>query len=402
MSDSASSPPLVPVVVLGCHKLGLGVIRALGQMGVPVFGAYYNRNDMGYVSRYIKAHCFCPHPDNDPDGFVNVLLDKASEWGGAVLMPSDDATLIPVSRHKEELSRHYRVSAADWDVVETCIHKQYTYQLADRLGVPCPRTRIPESGDEAQEFARQIGFPCLLKPCVGHQYFEHFRRKMEFVNNPEELQRVYRDAESVAAKMLIQEFIPGGDTSGVNYNSFFIEGEPQVEVTAEKVRLSPPRLGFPRVVVSKRMPVVLESGRTLLRGLSYTGFSCMEFKKDARDGIYKLMEINARQNLSTPLSVRSGVNFPYLTYRHVLLGERPVSQRDFQEGVYWIDAGKDLLESFKSFGEEHYTLAQYLKPYLSPHVYSIPSWRDPQPFLKRTLDLVSGSAQMIVKRIFRK
>jgi predicted ATP-grasp superfamily ATP-dependent carboligase len=128
----------------------------------------------------------------------------------------------------------------------------------------------------------------------------------------------------------------------------------------------------------------------------------MEFKKDARDGIYKLMEINARQNLSTPLSVRSGVNFPYLTYRSILSGERPVSYPDFQEGVYWIDAGKDLLESFKSFGQERYTLAQYLKPYLAPHVYSIPSWRDPLPFFKRSLDLVNGSAQMLFRRIFSK
>jgi predicted ATP-grasp superfamily ATP-dependent carboligase len=389
-------------VVLGCHKLGLGVIRALGKMGVPVFGAYYNPNDMGYASRYVLGHCLCPHPDTDERGFVEALLNKASDWGGAVLMPSDDATLIPVSRHKEELACHYRVSAADWPVIETCIHKQYTYQLADRLGVPCPRTRIPESGEEAQEFARQIGFPCLLKPCVGHQYFEHFRRKMEFVNTPDELRRVYRDAESVAAKMMIQEFIPGGDTAGVNYNSFFIDGEPQVEVTAEKVRLSPPRLGFPRVVVSKRIPAILEPARTLLRGLSYTGFSCMEFKKDARDGIYKLMEINARQNLSTPLSVRSGVNFPYLTYHHLLSGERPISHPDFQEGVYWIDAGKDLLESIKSFRQEHYTFTQYLRPYLAPHVYSIPSWDDPRPFFKRSLDLVSGSGQLLLKRIFSK
>jgi predicted ATP-grasp superfamily ATP-dependent carboligase len=187
---------------------------------------------------------------------------------------------------------------------------------------------------------------------------------------------------------MLQEFIPGDDTHGVNYNSFFLNGEPKIEITAEKVRLSPPLIGFPRVVVSKHIPQVIEPGRKMLKATGYNGFSCMEFKKDSRDGIYKLMEVNGRHNLSTPLSVKSGINFPFLTYMHIVYGELSEVNNGFKEGIYWIDLGKDIIESIRSFRKEHFSILEYIKPYLKPKVFTIPSIKDPLPLLHRTSDII--------------
>jgi len=63
------------------------------------------------------------------------------------------------------------------------------------------------------------------------------------------------------------------------------------------------------VIVSQKIPEIIEPGRKLLAALNYEGFSCVEFKKDQRDQVYKLMEINARPNLSGALAVRAGINF---------------------------------------------------------------------------------------------
>jgi len=265
---------------------------------------------MGYASKYVVEHHDSPHPDTDPEGFIALLQGLGNRWNGAVLIPSDDATLIPVSKQKGMLGAFFRVAADDWAVVEQCIVKKHTYALAERIGVPCPRTSIPGTIDEARAFAREIGFPCILKPTVGHSFFERFRQKMLFIREMDGLESSWSQLAETGIEVMLQEFIPGDDGCGVNYNSFFVNGQPLVEVTAQKIRLTPPSIGFPRVVVSKMVPELSVPATKFIRALGYDGFSCMEFKKDARDGIYRLMEINARLNLSTLSPLRPGLTFP--------------------------------------------------------------------------------------------
>jgi predicted ATP-grasp superfamily ATP-dependent carboligase len=200
---------------------------------------------------------------------------------------------------------------------------------------------------------------------------------------------------------MLQEYIPGDDQSGVNYNSFFVNGQPLIEVTAQKIRLTPPSIGFPRVVVSKILPELSAPATKFIRALGYDGFSCMEFKKDARDGIYRLMEINARLNLSTPLSVKAGINFPYLLYRYTLWGELPQTGHGFKENIFWIDPGKDLMETVRSFRKERFTIKEYLRPYLRPHVFTILSLADMGPFLKRCCDLMKEGPRRLFHKLLK-
>lgn len=378
-----------PAMVLGCHKIGLGIIRSFGLKKVPVIGVSYSKMDMGPWSKYITAHYRCPQPDQDPVGFIALLQHLGEKWNGAVLIPSDDATLIPVSKYKHVLSSIFKVASADWSVVEKCIVKKHTYSIASQIGVPCPKTLIPESMEALETFAQQTGLPCILKPTVGHRFYDQFKRKMLFIRDLTELRAAYSKMVGAGIEFMMQEFIPGGDCCGVNYNSFFIDGRPLIEVTAEKVRLSPITIGFPRVVISKWLPELSGPSSSVLKAIGYNGFSCIEFKKDTRDGIFKLMEVNARLNLSTPLSVRTGVNFPYVLYRYTLGGEIPAGPRGFKEHVFWIDIGKDFQETIRSFRKERYSITAYLRPYFGPRVFAIFSSSDLGPSFKRLLDLLN-------------
>jgi predicted ATP-grasp superfamily ATP-dependent carboligase len=189
-------------------------------------------------------------------------------------------------------------------------------------------------------------------------------------------------------KMMIQEFIPGDDGQGVNYNSYFVDGRPIAEFTAQKVRIDPPFFGSPRVLVSKDIPEIIEPGRLLLKRLGYSGFSCMEFKRDERDGIFKLMEINCRANKTGSLDVYCGINFPWIQYKHLVFGEiEQQKNRGFKENVYWIDAAKDMVMFFTARKDEGYSLKEYVKPYLGEKVFGILSLKDPIPFLKRCVNI---------------
>jgi predicted ATP-grasp superfamily ATP-dependent carboligase len=376
----------VPAIVLSSHTMGLGVIRSLGQMGVPVIAVSYHPHDMGFVSKYVSERIFSPHPEKREDSFLDLLRDCGNRFGRCLLIPADDATLSVVSRHKSGLQQHHIVACTEWDITETFIDKMKTYNLAKSAGIPVPRTILPSSTDDLETFHGSIEYPVIVKPCVSHRYYEMFGRKMSRVSHFDELMSSYREARKAGIPVMLQEFIPGDDTNGVNYNSYFWNGQPLLEFTAEKVRLSPPHFGVPTVVKSRIINAVIGSGRTLLQAMGFYGYSCMEFKMDIRDGIYKLMEVNGRHNRSTLLALRCGLNFPWVQYRHLVHDELPVP-KSFLPDVYWIDEFKDIAQYVQPASGSRESLFSFLRPYLRPHVYAIYETRDLKPFFKRIGDM---------------
>ena len=85
---------IVPAIVLGSHVMGLAVIRALGIMGVPIVVLVYDeREDMGYVSKYVTERIPAPHPEKSEDQFIELLVKCAARLGGSLLIPTSDETL---------------------------------------------------------------------------------------------------------------------------------------------------------------------------------------------------------------------------------------------------------------------------------------------------------------------
>ena len=369
-------------VVVSGHTMALAVVRALGEAGVPVAVAHYDERDIAHRSRYATAELRTPNPEHDDARFVKALLEAAGRFRGSVLIPASDESLVALSRHKKELSRHYTVGCPDWDVTEGIIDKARTYALAEACGVLAPLTIVPASGAELAAGAEQIGFPLLVKPAKSHLFYTRFKRKMVRVEDLEELREAYEAAAEAGLDVMLQEIIPGDDSQVVNYNCYRGDGMPLVEFTARQIRKAPPEFGSPRVVRSERIPEVVEPGREILRALGFEGFACVEFKRDARDGLYKLMEVNGRHNLSGQLAVRCGINFPLLHYRHLAEGKVPAAT-DFVPGIYWVDGFRDIGYSLGYVAAEHYRPGQYLAPYVRPHCDAILDRKDMGPFRAR-------------------
>lgn len=376
-------------IIFPCLIPGLAVIRSLGRKGVPIIALHHQNIEMAQVSKYVRQRILVPDLQTSEDEFISFLLDKGKDWKGSLLFPCGEFELVAISKHKHELQSAYVVAAPDWDLVEKVIVKKHTYQIAEKLGIPSPKTMVPNSIDDIERFKNDIDYPCLVKPCEAHKFYEVFGCKMFEVKNEEQLYTSFNRASDAGLEVMIQELIPGDDTCGVNYNSYFWEGSPIAEFTAEKVRIHPPKFGSPRVLLSKWIPEIIEPGRTLLKELGLSGFSCTEFKRDIRDGVYKFMEVNARTNLSGSLAVKCGINFPWIMYRHLMYNEIPPFGKQ-KMGIYWIDIVKDVMHLIMSRNIEHFTMRQYVKPYLKKKkIYAIFSWKDPMPFIVSMRDIVT-------------
>lgn len=379
---------LAPAIVLSSHLAAMGTVRCLGVAGIPVVNVYYADSDFAHVSRHVRHRIRSAHPEHDEDAFVATLIDAADRFGRCLLIPANDATLGVVSRRKAELERHHVVAADDWSVVERVIDKRHTYELAHRIGVPAPRTDTPPTRADAERIARTFLFPCLVKPRVSHRYAELFRSKLARVHDASELLHEYDRAAAEGIEVMIQEYIPGDDRHSYNYDAYRAHGR-SIEYTAQKLRLAPPEFGLPRVVVSRSAPGLLEPARQLLDALGYSGYSCTEFKIDPRDGVPKLMEVNARVNRSVLHPLASGINFPAILYRDLMLGEPPEMPATYPGRAYWIDLAGDVRYSVRGWRSEGLTWRDYLRPYAGRKVFAVGDGFDVMPFLKRSFTTVA-------------
>ncbi len=373
-----------PAIVLSGHTAALGVVRSLGKMDVPVVLVHYGEHDFAGRSKYVHETLQAPNPESSEDAFIAFLVDTAVRFPGAVLIPATDETIVAVSRHEKVLGQYYRLACTDWEVTQRFIDKQFTYALAEHCGVPAPRTLVPHTLEEARSGAKTLGLPCLVKPCQVHLYFERFGKKMLRADSLGQLEEAFTLAMEAGIEVMLQELIPGDDRNVVNYNSYMWNGEALAEFTAVHIRNGPAWFGPPRVVVSRHVPEVIEPGRRILREMGFSGYSCIEFKRDARDGVYKVLDVNGRHNLSTLLAVRCGINFPWLHYRHLSDGIIP-QPSDYRKEIYWIDLFRDIGYTAKFITKERQSLWDYLQPYVKPHVFAIIDVSDMGPFLRRVL-----------------
>ena len=387
-------------MVLSAHVAAMGGIRCLQVAGIPVISAHYADVDFAHRSRHVTDRIEVPDPERDEVAFVEALVGAARRFGPTLLVPANDATLGVVSRHKAVLSEHHTVAAADWSVLERIIDKRHTYELAHAIGVPAPRTATPTSRADAERIAGEVAYPVLVKPRVSHHYVQRFGSKLARVHDPAELLAEYDRTAAAGVEVMIQEFIPGDDRQSYIFDSYRADGA-SVEFTAQKVRLGPPEFGLARVVVSRPMPELHEPAARFLDALGYTGYSCTEFKRDPRDGIVKLIEVNGRVNRSILHPLAAGLNYPALMYRHLVLGEPVVAPAGSRKRVYWIDLASDLRWAAHDLRTRDQTLREILRPYLGPSVFAVGDGWDVGPFLDRSVATITNRSRRLLRRLRR-
>ncbi len=389
----------IPAVVLSAHTMGLGIIRSLGVMNIPVYSVYYEKKDMGFVSKYVKEKFYSAHPENEEPKFIEELISLSKRIGKSVLFPADDATLTAVSKNKKLLENYFIVGCADYDVINKIVDKQYSYSIAERIDVPHPKTLIGDSINEME--ISKIQFPVIVKPAKSHLYFQAFDRKMTIVNNSFELfEEVYK-AHNLNLEVVIQELIPGEDTQGYNYNCIIENGKISSDFTAQKIRYSPNGFGVPCSVKScERIDELKIYSQKLLSELKFNGYACLEYKYDKRDCKYKFMEVNGRFNRSILLSTKCGINFPWLMYHN--LTDRNIEQiDDYEKNIYWIDSTRDLLMVIKkTIHKENFS--KLVEPYIHKNIFAVEDIEDIKPAIKRTYDLLKMGLKFINKKLHKK
>ena len=283
------------------HYGGLGAIRTLGRLGIPVYAVHEGRLAPPATSKYLSGGFVWETsggtPD-DPDRLLDGLLAMAERVGSpAIVVPTDDAAAVFIAEHAGKLEDRFYLPRPPAELPRTLASKRGLFQLCQQLGVPCPKAVLPRSRAEVEAFLEDAAFPVVVKGAepwllpMGAGV-----RSTSIVHSPDRLLDLYqRLEEHQLTGLLFQEYIPpeaGEDWFFHGYCDAM--SRCLVGFTGRKLRSYPAHAGptsLGRWVPNEELRHQAEE---LFQVISYQGIMDLDFRLDRRDGRYKLLDFNPR------------------------------------------------------------------------------------------------------------
>ena len=112
--------------------------------------------------------------------------------------------------------------------------------------------------------------------------------------------------------VVLQEYIPGSFTEHYFVDGYVDRaGQIKALFARRRLRIYPPDFGNSTAMVSvalARSAQAVDSVRRVLGAVGYHGIFSAEFKRDPRDGQFKLLEVNTRPWWFIDFAVRCGVD----------------------------------------------------------------------------------------------
>ena len=368
------------VVVIEGHVQGLANTRALGKAGIPVI-VIDTADCLARSSSYCSVFYRCPEYNGEE--FISFLIRLRQKEGldNWLLLPSNDHAVYNISRHKDELLQHYQVITDDFPKIQNIYNKRKLLALAARAGVPIPDTYLYENDCFPD---REIEFPVLIKGNNGLDFYKRHKAKAFLANNETELKNILSSKLKHVheSEYFIQNVIPGTNKT-ISVTVMAVQGIIKSYWMGIKIREHPLQFGTATCCESVVVEDLLDPASLLMEMLNYTGVCEIEFLKDPRDGIYKLIEINARTWLWVGLAITCGVNYPLQIHDFVYQKKEPETIR-YQAGVRWLNIYTDLAYGVKGLLSKTYKFGELIGSYRD-FTDACFDKTDPMPFLKYAL-----------------
>jgi D-aspartate ligase len=390
-----------PVVVLKFHHGSLGIARSLGRLGIPVFGVTADRRLPGLASRYLHGVFEWDVERAAALDTVSFLMDVSRRIGKrALLIPVSDGGAVLVAENASALRDGFLFPEQDPALLRALVSKREMHSLARRLGIPTPITLFPRSRPDVEAAIPSIGFPVMLKAIDGARLDARAGLKMVPARDPAELLALYDRLEDPAdPNLMLQELIPGGDDTVWMFNGYFdARSEPLFGVTGKKIRQNPVYTGATSLGICLANPTVEAATAAFMKGVGYRGILDIGYRFDARDGQYKVLDVNPRIGMTFRLFVgQDGLDVARALYLD-LTGQRFGPSRA-REGRKWMVEDKDLESSLHYARDGVLGWRQWLASFRGVEESAWFAGDDWGPFWRMSAGLVRRAARRVARRL---
>jgi len=371
-------------VIIGGDFQGLGIVHNLADLQVPIIIVDPDFC-ISKFSRFVQGYYKCP-PLADGAAFTAFLgqlaiNQKLKNW---IVYPTTDEAVYVLSRNKECLSRYYLIPTPEWEITKYAYDKKLTYQLAEKLNIPVPKTFFFE--DEEQLTNADLDFPVVLKPSIKDKFFPTTKLKAIQVDNKKQLVEIYKFMTSIIDKseVMVQELITGGANNLCSFCSLFGDGKVKAKIIAKRQRQHPMDFGRATTFAfTCKIPELEELSVRILKEMNYYGLSEVEFMYDDNDKTYKLLEINARTWGWHTLGSKAGVNFSELLFMD--MNHQSFHKNGFEENVKWVRMLTDVPVAISEILKKRLKPADYFNSLRGKKQFAVYSRKDPLPSVMEIL-----------------
>jgi predicted ATP-grasp superfamily ATP-dependent carboligase len=315
MPSNKAFGSLAPAVVIGGELNGLGVCRSLAVGGMPVWMVGSKRSNPALWSRY--AHSVVADKLHGPT-FVDFLRDLRKRIEEPpFLVVTDELALLTISKHREQLEGLYRFRLPSHDTVVMLHDKASFHERAVAHGWPVPDGVVVRDHRDLQKIAL-LRPPIIIKPADKCHFHEGRAPRLVVARSQSAAVSSAEQMLDSAGKVLVQEVIDGPDDH-IQFCLFYRgrRGETLGMFSGRKLASTPPGTGSTAFCSAAANGQLERITKDFLDQVDYLGFGGVEYKLDARDGRFLIIEPTVgRTDWQEEVATLAGVNIPLIAYRH--------------------------------------------------------------------------------------
>ena len=370
-------------VILGGGINGYGLVRSFSREKIVPL-VISEKKDFVYYSKHTVELVL---NDEHQSYLLEVLhnIQKMLNPQKIIIIPTTDRYVEFIGDNYNVLNDLFLVPQPNWNISQTLLKKSLLYEVAERIKVKFPKTVVVHSIEEAATIDEKLDYPILLKPSLQAGFKNAIGWNVLIIDGKEMKERIVNQLANSDLKnnsFVFQEIIPGSPSSLYTFTSYSNrESEVLAYSVGRKIRQNPPDAG---TIVSGKVDnneEMVEMCKRMIKETDYYGFSNIEFKKDDRDGEFKLMEINIRPGIWNYSATASGVNLAKVMYDDLLNHKSSVVVNNKKE-IVWANFIFDFylaVFGFKTRGYKEYGtgLWKWIKSVQGKKVDAIFNFNDP-------------------------
>lgn len=383
------------VLALGPGVTLLGVLRTLSEENADVIAL----PEVDRVTR--RSRWYRAGPAELLGATPETLAQKVETLPApTVLIPCSDVWARTVSALPAHVLARYPASIAPPKALDLLVDKARFSSALDRLGLPHPSTRVMTSMQDLESVSDADLKSAFLKPAHSQQFFARFGVKAFRIRDRLDAQRRLTECMTAGMEMVLQEYIPGAPTDHYFIDGFIDRhGVVRAMFARRRLRMYPPDFGNSTLQISVPIGDTGDAGatlRTLLADIKYRGIFSAEFKRDPRDGVFNLIEVNARAWWYVDFAARCGVNVCVMTVRDAL-GEPVETISEYAVGRRCVYPYYDLEAVRTERAAGRLGLLGWASSWIGPY-QPVFRWSDPMPALGELATLTWEHLRRLGKR----
>lgn len=295
----------------------LACVRSLGRQGIEVHAAPYTLCSAALASRYIQQTHLLPYYVDDGRDWLHAMQALLEREQYDMVLPCEERALLPLVRHRDELPGQAVLAVPGEEALSVFFDKWLTREAARAANVPVADAVRLSTTETADSILQRLQLPVVAKHAQSYSWPDLYKRtQVTPLRSRQELES-WLKSQTGNDDLFVEEMLAG---TGLGVSVLSKDG---VVLQAFEHHRANELAGSSYYRKSMPLdPERLACVERMCQAVKYTGLAMFEFKLNP-SGRWILLEVNARPWGSLPLPVAWGVDFPYLLFRTLCLGDTP-------------------------------------------------------------------------------